>query len=144
MFQKIMVPTDGSEISEKVVDIAIATAKLTKGSIVGLSVAHPYPFLPLTDSPTSDDVTDYENRSRSLAQQHVDKISAAASANNIPCEAVVVKSFAPYKEILDIARKKHCDSIFMASHGRRVDRWLLGSQTQKVLAHAEIPVVVCR
>ena len=63
----------------------------------------------------------------------------------MPIETVVVKSFSPYEAIIDMAKKHQCDTIFMASHGRRgLNAVLLGSETQKVLTHSTIPVMVYR
>jgi nucleotide-binding universal stress UspA family protein len=145
MFQKILVPTDGSELSEKAVRTAIEIASQAKGSIVGLCVSQPYPYSPLSEGAVAGDAAGFENRSMEIATEHVDRIKEAARNANIPCETVVTKSFDPYKDIIETAKKMNCDSICMASHGRRgFNKLLLGSETQRVLAHADIPVVVCR
>jgi len=58
---------------------------------------------------------------------------------------VSVKSFSPYEAIIDTAKDRNCDLIVMASHGRRgLNAVLLGSETQKVLTHSSIPVMVYR
>ncbi|MGV3742684.1 MAG: universal stress protein [Burkholderiaceae bacterium] len=145
MFQKILVPTDGSELSEKAVRGAIEIALMTKGSIVGLCVSQPYPYSPLSEGAIAGDAVEFENRSTKIANEHLEHIKAAAGDANVPCETIVTKSFEPYKDIVETAKKMNCDSIFMASHGRRgLNKLLLGSETQKVLAHAEVPVVVYR
>jgi nucleotide-binding universal stress UspA family protein len=145
MFQKILVPTDGSQLSDKAVQLAVDTAAKMHGAIVGLCVTQPYPYSPLSESAFIGDLVDFENRSMEAATRHVEKIKEAAAKANIPCETVVTKSFDPYKDIIETAKSTNCDSIFMASHGRKgLNRLLLGSETQKVLSHADIPVVVCR
>ena len=145
MFQKILVPTDGSELSEKAIQGAIDIASKINGAIVALCVSQPYPYSPLSEGAIAGDAVGFENRSLEVATDHVERVKDAASKVNVPCETVVTKSFEPYKDIVEIAKKLNCDSIFMASHGRRgFNRLLLGSETQKVLAHAEVPVVVYR
>ena len=68
-----------------------------------------------------------------------------AKAAGVPFTAVVAKAYSPYEGIIAVARKRKCDVIFMASHGRRgLSKLLMGSVTQKVLTHSRIPVVVYR
>lgn len=146
MFKTILLPTDGSELSEKAISTAVEFAQLCSGAkIYGISVAEPYPFTPLAESAMAIDPTVYEENVRNLAQQHVDKIAAAAAAAGVACEVTVVLSFSPDEEIIAAAKKFGCDVIFMASHGRSgLSRLFLGSKTQKVLAHSTIPVLVLR
>jgi nucleotide-binding universal stress UspA family protein len=145
MFQKILVPTDGSDLSEKAIKGAIDIASRTNGTIIGLCVSQPYPYSPLSEGAIAGDVVGFENRSLEIATENVERIKDAAKTANVPCETVVTKSLDPHTDILEVAKKMNCDSIFMASHGRRgLNRLLLGSETQKVLAHAEVPVVVYR
>ena len=145
MFQRLLVPTDGSDLSNKAVTAALDLARRTNGSIVGLCVSHPYPYSPLSEGGMVADAVGYENRSLEIAHDHVEQLRAAAESAQVPCEVVVVKSFDPYKEIIDVAKKKECDAICMGSHGRHgLSRLLLGSETQKVLLNADIPVIVCK
>ncbi len=87
----------------------------------------------------------FEARNAQAAEQRLAPLVEAAKAANVPCETVSVKSFSPYEAIIDTAGKYGCDVIFMASHGRRgLSAVLLGSETQKVLTHSKIPVLVYR
>jgi nucleotide-binding universal stress UspA family protein len=87
----------------------------------------------------------YEENVRGLAEQHVKRIADAAQAAGIAYETTTVLSFSPDEEIINAAEKYYCDVIFMASHGHSgLRRLFLGSKTQKVLAHAHIPVLVLR
>jgi len=145
MFKVILLPTDGSELSRKAIDTAIEYAQVCGAKIHGISVAEPYPFTPLAESAMAIDPTIYEENVRNLAQQHVNKIKDAAKIAGIECDVSVVLSFSPDEEIINAAKKYHCDAIFMASHGRSgLSRLFLGSKTQKVLAHSTIPVLVLR
>jgi nucleotide-binding universal stress UspA family protein len=78
-------------------------------------------------------------------QQFLAEIDEACKAAGVACETVISTPASPYQGIIDAARKKRCDLIFMASHGRgTLATLLLGSVTQKVLAHSKIPVLVHR
>lgn len=145
MFKTILVPTDGSALSDKAVSAAIEFAKSQGGKVVTLSVAEPYPFSPLSEVAFTDERRQYEEKAREVAEQHVQKVQAAATAMDVPCETVVTQSFSPFEEIINTAGKYGCDAVFMASHGRRgLSKLFIGSETQKVLAHSTIPVMVFR
>lgn len=145
MFKTILIPTDGSALSAKAVDAAIEFAKFSAAKVIGLSVAEPYPFAPLAESSMASDPALYEENMRALAQQHVDKLAEAASKADVRCETLIAQSFNPYEEIIKAANHFSCDVIFMASHGRKgLSRLFVGSETQKVLAHTTIPVLVFR
>lgn len=145
MFKTILVPTDGSPLADKAIKAAIEFAQSNGGKIVGLSVAEPYPYAPLTDGTVTVDAHSYEAKMREMAQTHVQKIADAAQAANVPCETCVRQSFSPYEEIISVANEYHCEIIFMSSHGRKgLSRLFVGSETQKVLAHSTIPVLVFR
>lgn len=146
MFKTILVPTDGSPLSDKAIKLAIEFAKLHGGKIVAVSVAEPFPqytvFSEIAYVPNSDI---YEKQAQELAQQYVQKVAAAAAAADVPCETSVASSFSPYEEIIKACDGFHCDAIFMASHGRKgINKLFLGSETQKVLAHSTVPVLVIR
>jgi len=145
MFKTILVPTDGSPLSDKAINAAIEFATANGSKIVGLSVAEPYPFSPLYQSAAAADATIYEDRMQQVAQMHVERIADAAKEANVVCETCVSQSFSPYEEIIAAVKKFGCDVIFMASHGRKgLNRLFIGSETQKVLAHTDIPVLIFR
>jgi nucleotide-binding universal stress UspA family protein len=143
MFKTILVPTDGSALSEKAAIAAIELAGELHGKVVAVSVAQPYPYSPLLDEPVSVKARDYEEAAMAAAQSYMDRLKKMADEHHVTLETVVAQSFDPYKEIIDTAEQRHCDAIFMASHGRKgLSKLFLGSQTQKVLAHTGIPVTV--
>lgn len=143
MFKTILVPTDGSPLSDKAIAAAIEFAKFSGGKVIGLSVAEPYPFSPLAEMASEPDI--YEDHMRELALLHVKKVEDAAAQANVSCDTSIALSYNPYEEIIRTAEKFNCDAIFMASHGRKgLSKLFLGSETQKVLAHTTIPVLVLR
>lgn len=145
MFKNILVPTDGSPLSNAAVHAAVKFAKENGSRLVGISVSQPYPLEPLPEDTGVDSARIYEGRMNELAHLYLQELADAARGAGVPCETVVARSFDPYEEIIRAAEKHGCDVIFMASHGRKgLSRLFLGSQTQKVLAHSTIPVLVFR
>lgn len=145
MFKKILVATDGSAHSEKAVQVALELAGQTSGKLVVISVSEPYPFPPISESPYSGGSAAYERHSLSLAQEHAAKAAEFASSAKVPCETVVVSGINPHDEILGACERLQCDSIVMATHGRKgLNKLFAGSETQKVIANAHVPVVVIR
>ncbi|OGB20809.1 MAG: universal stress protein [Burkholderiales bacterium RIFCSPLOWO2_02_FULL_57_36] len=145
MFKTILVPTDGSELSEKSIRGAVELAKLAGGRIIAISVAEPYPFTPSVEGAFAPDLNLYEKQMQKFAEMHVEKVAEIAAKAGVPCETHVAHSFNPYEEIVNAAREHHCDVILMASHGRKgLNKLFIGSETQKVLAHSSIPVMVFR
>lgn len=144
MLSKILVPTDGSELSAKAIQGAVEMARRLGARIVGVTVIEPYSYTTLSEY-RPESFEDYEARMTKAARERLDKVEAAARAANVEVETHVAKSFSPYEAIIDTATKTGCDVIFMASHGRRgLGAILLGSETQKVLTHSSIPVMVFR
>jgi nucleotide-binding universal stress UspA family protein len=145
MFKKILVPTDGSLISEKSAKAAIEFAAINKASIVVLSVAQSYPYMLMPEAGAMLDLSIYEEAQDQAAQSNATKIKILAENAKVDFEIVVTRGTHPYEEIIATANEKHCDVIWIASHGRRgLDKLLLGSETQRVLAHSVLPVVVYR
>ncbi len=145
MFKKILVPTDGSELADKAVKAAIEFARSGGGTLVAISVAEPYPYSPIGETAFAPDLAEYEQKALDQAKRNVERIAAEAQTANVPCETHAVQSFNPYEEIIKAAEKSACDVIFMASHGRKgLNRLFVGSETQKVLAHSTLPVLVFR
>jgi nucleotide-binding universal stress UspA family protein len=144
MIKKILLPTDGSELSTKAIAGAIELAAKIGAKIVGVTVVEPYSYSSLSEyRPESFD--DYEARMEKAAAERLENLEKAAKAANVEVQTMVSKSFSPYEAIIDAANKNGCDAIFMASHGRRgLNAVLLGSETQKVLTHSTIPVMVYR
>ncbi len=144
MFKSILVPTDGSALSDKAIEAAVAFAKINGSSMVGLSVSEPYPISPLDDGAMAE-AQMFEEQMWVAAQRAADKVAAAAKLAGVPCVVHVARSTSPFEEIIRVANECGCDIIFMSSHGRKgLGRLLIGSETQKVLTHSTIPVLVFR
>ena len=143
MFSKILVASDGSPLSAKAADAAIAFARESGAELIVLSVAVMYPLLP--EAGATVDLNAFEEAARAEAMALIEPVAAAAASAQVRCELVVRYAPGPWQEIVALAEERGCDCIWMASHGRRgLDRLLLGSETQRVLAHTTIPVMVYR
>lgn len=144
MFKKILLPTDGTELSARAISGAVDMAKKLGAAIVGMTVIEPYSYSSLSEY-RPESFEDYEVRMDKVALERLKSIEDAAKAAGVAVETKVAKSFSPYEAIIDLATKSNCDAIFMSSHGRRgLSAVLLGSETQKVLTHSTIPVLVYR
>ena len=144
MFKKILLPTDGSELSMKAIQGAIQMAGQLGASLVGVTVVEPYSYSTLSEY-RPETLEAFEARNAQAAEQRLAAIVKAAKEAKVPCQTVTVKSFSPYEAIIETAKNEGCDVIFMASHGRRgLSAVLLGSETQKVPTHSKVPVLVYR
>lgn len=145
MFKSILLPTDGSPQSDKAIPLAIEFAKLNQARLTAICVIQPLPFPSMGDSGAVIDSGNFERQMESMARRNVEKIATAAREAGIPFEGVVTMSPSPFEEIVEAAKKFGCDIIMMASHGHTgLKSLLLGSQTQKVLSHTTLPVMVLR
>ena len=143
MFKNILVPTDGSKLSQQAVGAAIELARGYGSKIVAFSVAEAYPMV--TAAAMMIDPGTESAMLQDLAQLNVEWVAQAAKIAGVPCTTATAVSDSPYQEILAAATDHHCDVIFMASHGRRgLTKLLAGSVTQNVLAYSTIPVLVMR
>jgi nucleotide-binding universal stress UspA family protein len=144
MFTRILVPTDGSDLSIKAARSAVEMAQRLNARIVGMTVVEPYAYTTLSEY-RPEPAGEYEQRVEVIARERLAPIESGARAVNVPVETIVARSFSPFEAIIDTAKRRQCDVIFMASHGRKgLSAILLGSETQKVLTHSNIPVMVYR
>ncbi|HSD41840.1 MAG TPA: universal stress protein [Burkholderiales bacterium] len=147
MFKHILIPTDGSPLSRAAAAAGIELAGKLGARVTGLFAAPaPTPIVYRALIPvgymTPDEHADLIRRA---AKRYLETIAAEARRAGVKCETVSVTDEYPAHAILEMARKRRCDLIFMASHGRRgITDALLGSETQKVLHESRIPVLVYR
>ena len=147
MFKHILIPTDGSEVSRKAVVAGIGLAKAVGAKVTAFYAApsatpivykHFLPVGYMTPQKHAQAI-------KRAAAHYLEAAAKAAAAAGVACDTISQTSDFPADAILAAAAKRKCDLIYMASHGYRgVKAVLLGSETQKVLAHAKIPVLVHR
>ena len=145
MFKHILVPTDGSKLSEKALKQAVQLAKDSNAKVTALHVIPKFHTFTYQAEMLEVTAKEYETSSTERAKQYLRFAERAATSAGVACDSAHAFNDQPYQEIIKTAQKKKCDLILMASHGRRgIEGFLLGSETQKVLAHSKVPVLVYR
>jgi nucleotide-binding universal stress UspA family protein len=145
MFKHLLIPTDGSELSEAAIQAGVQFAKSINAKVTGFYAMPKFHMLAYGTEMVTDTRQEFAKDCKAHADQFLAVIVRAAKAADVPCETALQTSDHPYEAIIATAKEKGCDLIMMASHGRRgVQAFLLGSETQKVLTHSKIPVLVFR
>jgi nucleotide-binding universal stress UspA family protein len=145
MYQHILLPTDGSDLSLRAVDMGIALAAKFGAKVYGLHVIPAYPSVAYMTEVVTISESDYDEQSAERAERYLADVAERAKKAGVPCETHYTFDDHPAKVIIDTASTHGCDLIVMGSHGRRgFDRLLLGSETQRVLVGCDLPVLVCR
>jgi len=144
MYQRILVPTDGSSITDKAIAAAIGLAGRLGATIEVLTVIDAYPYGVVSEiEPVPP--SDHREAQQRIASRRLQQVAEACEAAGVACSVHTAEAAHPYEAIIEHAREHACDLIVMASHGRRgVSALLLGSETQKVLTHTAVPVLVVR
>jgi nucleotide-binding universal stress UspA family protein len=145
MYDRILVPTDGSAISAQAERAAIAFARAHGSELVALAVGQPQPPIVSAEAAMAIDPGFDNDTLLKAAEAQARRVAQAAEAAGVRCTPVAVLNYAPADAIVAEADARGCDLIFMGSHGRRgLSRLLAGSVTQHVLAEARVPVLVMR
>ncbi|HEX9721534.1 MAG TPA: universal stress protein [Ramlibacter sp.] len=147
MYQKLLVATDGSTLSKKAVRSAVELAGAVGAELVALYVVPRYPVSYFEGGITvsTQDIARTEKQWADEGQAVVDAVQQAAQAKGVKAKGIIAKSDLVAESIMATAKKQKCDLIVMASHGRKgFKRILLGSETQHVLTHSTVPVLVLR
>jgi nucleotide-binding universal stress UspA family protein len=145
MFKHILLPTDGSELSAAAIQQGVRFAKSIGAKVTGLYVmSEQHSSFYETEIP-KEALEQVARRHREAAEKYLAAIEKEAKEAQVGCDVVYERGDSPYDAIIRVAKQKGCDLIMMASHGRRgVGALLIGSETQKVLTHSKIPVLVYR
>jgi nucleotide-binding universal stress UspA family protein len=145
MYKRILIPTDGSDLSIRAIHHGIALAKSLGAKVSGMTVTVPFHVFAIDPDTLTDTPASYQKRVAATAAKYLAQIKETAATGGVSCDVVHVEHEQPYQAIIDTAKKDGCDLIVMASHGRRgVSALVLGSETVKVLTHSTIPVLVYR
>lgn len=147
MYKRILVATDGSTLSKKAVRTAIDLAGTVGAGLVALYVVPRYPvgYFEGGISISAQDVARTEKQWAEQGQAVVDAVQQTAQAEGVKAKAVIARSDLVAESIMSAVKKHKCDLVVMASHGRKgIKRILLGSETQHVLTHSSVPVLVLR
>jgi len=145
MHRHILIPTDGSALSQSAVEYGVALANSVGAKITVLTVSAPFHIFAAEPAMVTDTPEQYAKRVAALATSYLNTAKEVASGAGVNCETIHVEHDHPYLAIIGAAAKQSCDLIVMASHGRKgISAVVLGSETNKVLTHSTIPVLVVR
>jgi nucleotide-binding universal stress UspA family protein len=147
MFKHILIPTDGSPVADKAVKAGIELAKALGARVTGYYAIEAIQPQVYGEGYMIDQglVKEFERSAREAGEKHMAAIAKMAAASGVEFSSLVLKAETPYEGIIDAAKKRKCDAIFMASHGRRgLAGLIMGSVTHKVLTHSKLPVLVYR
>lgn len=147
MFKHILVPTDGSELSQETARRAVSFAREAGARVTAFFAKPEYPVAYFGEGALIDPTTPekFAELADQQAAQYLGEVAKMCADAGVECGTVAATSDVPYEAIIEAAEKAGCDLIFMASHGRRgISGLLLGSETNKVLTHSRIPVLVYR
>ncbi len=144
MFRRILVPTDGSDITAKAVDTGVALAKSLGAQLFTISVKEPFPYSAISEMQPTPPQEFYDAQER-IGAERVAQVVRTSEAAGVSCQSHTVEALHPWEAIIEYANRTECDLLVMASHGRRgMSALLLGSETQRVLTHTTLPVLVVR
>jgi nucleotide-binding universal stress UspA family protein len=147
MYTHILVPTDGSRLSDRAVKHAVMLAKAGGGKLLLFHVVAPYQMPVYSEGmrvPSLPREAVLKNSARK-AGRILAVAEKKAKAAKVPVSKAWAISGSPRYAIAEIASKRRCDLIVMGSHGRSgLSKLFLGSETQGVLAKVKIPVLVVR
>ena len=145
MYKRILIPTDGSEASRRAIQAGVAFARDVGAEVVGLTATPPFHVLSTDVEQIEDTPERFAAACEARARRILADVDDAAREAGVACRTEHAVDDDPYAAIIAAARRLGCDLIVMASHGRRgIKGLLLGSETQKVLVHSTIPVLVHR
>ena len=147
MYTHILIPTDGSELSDKAIEAGIEFARRMNARVTGFTAVPEYKLPSEVELMSRHGLSleQYERDARLQAEAALQKIAYLAKTAGVEYDAEFVQSDHPHEAIVRAAQNHGCDLIFMASHGRRgISALLHGSQTQGVLTHSNIPTLVYR
>jgi nucleotide-binding universal stress UspA family protein len=146
MFKHILMPTDGSEHSERAIERGIELARLCGARVTGIHVMQDYRMMIGAEDIAPGELEEgVEARERERAARFLAFVENAAAAAGVTCDSVIVKGHQPYDAIVDAANERGCDLIVMTSRYRKsLASLLLGSEATRVLHRASIPVLTFR
>lgn len=144
MFKRILLPTDGSELSLKAIRLGVDIAKASGASVVALHAIPPMQTLAYMAEIMASIEFDYAKEAARFAERYLEDARTIAEQAGVPFDRLLLFGSQPYQAILQTSTERHCDLVVMAAHGwQGLARLLMGSETHKVLLKSQIPVLVC-
>jgi len=144
MFKKILVPTDGSSQAHKAAEVAAEMAQSQGAQVIGVYVIDPFPFIGVGDA-SAVGLQAYMTEVQASAGQALADVRKLCEARGVAFAGDTIERNSAHQGILETAQAENCDLIVMGSHGRKgIEALILGSVAQKVLTHAQLPVMVIK
>jgi nucleotide-binding universal stress UspA family protein len=145
MYKTILIATDGSALSEKAVRQGLALAQALQAKATIVTVTEPWAAVIVGEAAVVFPPADYERTAAATAAKILDGAKTIAAEMSVACDTLHITERQPAEGIIEAAEEKGSDLIVMASHGRRgLSRMVLGSETNEVVTHSKVPVLVCR
>ena len=143
MYRHLLVSTDGSRRSLPALRAAVRLAKALGARLTAVHVLAAY--IPAGEAAFVESLPGFRRAAQARGREALAAFNAEARKVGVEAEAISMVGGEPWQALLQVARRRKCDCIVMASHGRGgLASLLLGSETQKVLTHSKIPVLVVR
>jgi nucleotide-binding universal stress UspA family protein len=144
MFKRLLVPTDGSELSLRAANTAVEMAAALHAGVLAVHVVAPFHTISYLGEMLAASEMEYTEEAAECAERYLGEVRDMATRAGVACDTTHVLDDQPHEVIVRLAAERQCDLIVMGSHGwRGLNRLLLGSETQKVLLTAKMPVLVC-
>ena len=142
MFQHILLPTDGSDPALRAVTRGVELAARLGARVTVMTAVEHFPAHIMASAYRPVDAP-AEPPGLQVAEQRLAQAEALARQAGVPCQRLLAREPQPvFRAILDAAQASGADLIVMGTHGMGlVERLFVGSQTQRVLAHTQIPVL---
>jgi nucleotide-binding universal stress UspA family protein len=145
MYTHLLLPVDGSDLSLRAADAGIALARQLGAHVHALHVVVPLPAVPFLNEIIATSDGEYADSAEEAGTRYLAAVRERADAAGVPCQCSLETDPHPHHAIAAVAKREGCDLIVMGSHGwRGLDRLLLGSETQRVILEADVPVLVNR
>ncbi|HUB90265.1 MAG TPA: universal stress protein [Dyella sp.] len=144
MFKRILLPTDGSELSLKAIRLGVELAKSCGASVIALHVVPPVQTIAYIAEIMASVQFDYAKEATRFADRYLQDAHAIAEQAAVPFDRLLLFGSQPYEAILQTAKDRDCDLIVMAAHSwEGLARLLMGSETHKVILKSQVPVLIC-
>lgn len=145
MYKHLLIATDGSELARKAVEQGLALAKALTAKATAVTVTESWVTVVSGEMAMSFPIDEYDKGCAANAANILAVVTELAHQTGVACDTLHVKDRSPADGIIETAKERGCDLIVMSSHGRRgIKRLLLGSQSNQVVTHSTVPVLICR
>lgn len=145
MYQHILLPIDGSDLSLRAADAGIELAHQLGARVHALHVVVPLPAVPFLNEIIATSDAEYADSAEEAGARFLAAVRERADAAGVPCQCSLETDPKPHHAIVAVAKREGCDLIVMGSHGwHGLDRLLMGSETQRVILESDVPVLVNR